>query len=801
MMRRKRVLRLEVALWLLLAVAVARHASGAGAAGADAVYFAIEVNHVVCGYLEVREAEARRDGQALVEQQSEIFVMQSVLGSRFNSTITEKALLDGATRRQRQSDIRIEANGTRHDFSLRATTTEAILRSTLRGGEEKSVPLAPGVLVGNDEVFRKVKREFVANRASELRCDILEPIEEEVQPSVFRKTGEETLTLAGRSFPCMIIEQLNAKTGLKTKYWLHAGSDFFVQFEINNRRVYLSDRRVVDRVKVTNIDAAFFTKTNVAVSDVTAITYMKLRVRIEPTGAILTAADLNVPGQTFSGTVKDNRVEGIMEIEHPRYDGRDAPPFPPSLPADNGLKRHLQPDRFIEADDPVLVAKAREITSGAGDSWQAATRLSRWVAENIGYAIPGGGTARRTYDLRAGECGSHSTLLAAFCRAVGIPARVVFGALYVPNFGGGFGQHAWNEVFMGRAGWIPVDATAFETDYVDSGHIRVMELQSAASSKFNGREIEVLEHRLAGQAAGPGAAATALAPYLGKFSHLRKGRVFTALVKEGNLTLDVPGRAILPFNGEDERGRWLCKLNPRVYLVFNKDGEGRAREMVVHEVAYLPRSGQTPPSADVPAELAPYTGTYRFAAVNADMTVLVQEGRLAVYDPTDKTMARFRPAGYEGEWLDDLGFVTISFEKDAQGQVVGMKIDTADTFVRGELASAIVEKTIAAEGLESGLRKFQDLKAAGNEGVLFSEESLNLLAYRTLNAGKLADAIALFKLIVREYPRSFNAHGCLAEAYVKSNQTELALESYKMSLRLNPKNERARQRIAELQQR
>ena len=52
--------------------------------------------------------------------------------------------------------------------------------------------------------------------------------------------------------------------------------------------------------------------------------------------------------------------------------------------------------------------------------------------------------------------------------------------------------------------------------------------------------------------------------------------------------------------------------------------------------------------------------------------------------------------------------------------------------------------------------------------------------------------MAVFKLIVREYPMSSNAWGCLAEAYVKNGQKDLAIDSYRKSLLLNPKNERAR---------
>jgi len=121
--------------------------------------------------------------------------------------------------------------------------------------------------------------------------------------------------------------------------------------------------------------------------------------------------------------------------------------------------------------------------------------LNKWVAKNIGYAIPGGITARTTYDIRAGDCGAHSQLLAAFCRAAGIPARVVWGCMYVPNYGGAFGQHGWNEVYMGNAGWVPVDATALEHDYVDSGHIRIGVMQSKTTS-VNLKEMEILDYRL-----------------------------------------------------------------------------------------------------------------------------------------------------------------------------------------------------------------------------------------------------------------------------------------------------------------
>lgn len=162
-----------------------------------------------------------------------------------------------------------------------------------------------------------------------------------------------------------------------------------------------------------------------------------------------------------------------LDTEHPRYDGSGAPPFPPDFKDDPKLEEYLEPSEFIESDDPEIVAKARELTEGSTNSWEARRRLAEWVSAEISYAIPGGGSAKGVYKERAGECGGHSVLLAAFCRSLRIPARMVWGVMYVPDQGGRFGQHGWNEIYMGDVGWVPVDATANEIEFVDSGHIRL----------------------------------------------------------------------------------------------------------------------------------------------------------------------------------------------------------------------------------------------------------------------------------------------------------------------------------------
>jgi tetratricopeptide (TPR) repeat protein len=64
---------------------------------------------------------------------------------------------------------------------------------------------------------------------------------------------------------------------------------------------------------------------------------------------------------------------------------------------------------------------------------------------------------------------------------------------------------------------------------------------------------------------------------------------------------------------------------------------------------------------------------------------------------------------------------------------------------------------------------------------------------------KLNEAIELFNYIVEEYPKSADAYDSLGEAYMKAGQKNLAIESYRKSLELNPDNTNAREMLEKLE--
>ena len=94
---------------------------------------------------------------------------------------------------------------------------------------------------------------------------------------------------------------------------------------------------------------------------------------------------------------------------------------------------------------------------------------------------------------REGDCNEHSSLTVALLRAVGIPARVEVGIVYV---GGAFYYHAWIGIFMGGR-WIASDPT-FGQFIADPTHIKLeyggFEEQAKLYKVINKLKISVLEY-------------------------------------------------------------------------------------------------------------------------------------------------------------------------------------------------------------------------------------------------------------------------------------------------------------------
>ena len=138
------------------------------------------------------------------------------------------------------------------------------------------------------------------------------------------------------------------------------------------------------------------------------------------------------------------------------------------------LQRYLAPTELIPTDG-IVRDTAREITKNAGSSdIEKARAIYEWIVENT-YRDPktrGCGVGDIKYMLESknfgGKCADLNALFVGLARAVGVPARDIYGVRVAKSEFGyrslGVGtdnvtraQHCRAEFYSARHGWVPVD--------------------------------------------------------------------------------------------------------------------------------------------------------------------------------------------------------------------------------------------------------------------------------------------------------------------------------------------------------
>lgn len=147
-------------------------------------------------------------------------------------------------------------------------------------------------------------------------------------------------------------------------------------------------------------------------------------------------------------------------------------PSPEAQPAEPPGAEFLESNGFIQSDDPEIVALAKQLTANVDDPWGKVQALEKWVDKNmtnkdftIAFA-----DASEVIRTRQGDCTEHAVLLAALCRAVGVPSRVAMGLVYLEGTGS-FGYHMWTEVFV-KDQWYALDGTLGQ-GFIGGGHIKI----------------------------------------------------------------------------------------------------------------------------------------------------------------------------------------------------------------------------------------------------------------------------------------------------------------------------------------
>ena len=758
-------------------------------------YSAVEINDVLCGYSIDRECMIDDNGKNVLYQTANITVKLTVLGSGVDINMNFEFKVEPETMSWYESRVEINQGGAIITNHTRVIGDTAYFYE-MSQAHPKKIPLGPDIKFESNLSYPHIYADFILGGSEEKTYQVFDIFTGEVIEKKYVKKVFEDQVFNDSVYQTLLLEETDMSRGLSARVWFDAGNGLPLKTIVAGRHIYLSDKSVVGRITKVDFDNVIFARVDKIIPDFQNLSFMKVAARIQSAGEPITVESLNQPGQKFTGTVENNFIDGIFELEPVRYDGKNAPPFPPDFSADESLAVYLEPAMLIESDNPLIAEEARKITESSADSWEAAVRLSQWVAENIMGAVPGGTSAINTYTTRQGECGSHSRLMAAFCRAVGIPARLAVGCMYSTSYQGSFGQHAWNEVYMGDAGWIPVDATIFEYDYIDAGHIRLGEQTS-----FQPEKMEILDYKVG---SGETTEINDIVPdvyslFPGKYTNLVNNTVYTVIYKDNALAVDIPGQMVLALNDADEQGKFYPKLTRQICFSFHQDTEGHVDLMTLTQTVNIPRKEDADTNyTGVPETYAPYTGSYALAPAKIDFDLTYEDGMLSMPDLLNRTTQAVLLSAVNDAWTDSNGIYEISFLTDANGKVTHMLASINFRCPKGEPAALVIEPIIYESGIEVALEKYAAMKDAAQGQYLFTERLMNTLGYKLLSQDKLTEAIEVFKINAQEHPDSFNVYDSLGEAYMKNGDKDMAVINYEKSIQLNPNNENGKSMLEKL---
>ncbi|MFH1755590.1 MAG: M56 family metallopeptidase [Candidatus Latescibacterota bacterium] len=113
-------------------------------------------------------------------------------------------------------------------------------------------------------------------------------------------------------------------------------------------------------------------------------------------------------------------------------------------------------------------------------------------------------------------------------------------------------------------------------------------------------------------------------------------------------------------------------------------------------------------------------------------------------------------------------------------------------------AACKVAEVMKTEGVDAGVNTFYKMKKASTGEYLFDEKEFNSLGYAFLYDQKVKEAIAVFKLNVKEYPDSWNVYDSLGEAYMVAGKYDKAVENYETALQMNPESKSSQKALQKI---
>jgi CubicO group peptidase (beta-lactamase class C family) len=164
-------------------------------------------------------------------------------------------------------------------------------------------------------------------------------------------------------------------------------------------------------------------------------------------------------------------------------------------------------------------------------------------------------------------------------------------------------------------------------------------------------------------------------PYIGEYVAnfgQFKDAIFTVLVQNDRLAVDVPGQQVFELKEPDEEGKWYFVVSNEIAVSFERDENDNVIGMKLYQAGLtfdLPREG-IEIAPEIPLdELQKYLGSYYSEELSITAEVLIQNNRLAI-DWPEEMIYELYPPDEQGIWVFRVSErFAISFNETPDGQI------------------------------------------------------------------------------------------------------------------------------------
>jgi len=210
-------------------------------------------------------------------------------------------------------------------------------------------------------------------------------------------------------------------------------------------------------------------------------------------------------------------------------------------------------------------------------------------------------------------------------------------------------------------------------------------------------------------------------PYIGKYVAnfgQFQDTIFTVLVQNDRLAVDVPGQQVFELKEPDEEGKWYFAITNEIAVSFERDEADNVVGMKLYQAGMtfdLPREGVeiTP---EIPLdELQKYLGSYRSEELKMTVEVLIQNNRLAVDVPGQMVYELF-PPDEDSMWVFRVTpDISVRFDETPTGQVDSLTMYQAGVeFILSQIESKRLPTIAEIMALRDAEGNKAALKAMGN---------------------------------------------------------------------------------------